>query len=74
MRGGRRVFNDDGEKICGRYTVSYEGYLFVGDSDGINFHDYDRWDEVQSLMNAYPDIIEVADNEYGVHWKNGEWY
>lgn len=68
------MFNDDGEKICGRYTVIYEGYLFYGDSDGLNFHDYDRWDEVNSLMNAYGDIITVKDNEYGVSWANGEWY
>ena len=68
------MFNDDGEKIMSRYTVSYEGYLFFGDNDGLNFHDYDRWDEVQSLMNAYGDIITVHDNEYGVTWQNGEWY
>ena len=68
------MFNDDGEKIMSRYTVSYEGYLFFGDNDGLNFHDYDRWDEVQSLMNAYGDIITVHDNEYGVTWKDGEWW
>ena len=56
-----------------RYTVIYEGYLFYGDKDGLNFHDMDRWDEVHSLMVAYPDVIEVRDNEYGVYWKNGEW-
>lgn len=68
------MFNDEGEKICGRYTVMYEGYLFYGDSDGLNMHDYDRWDEVQGLMWAYRDIITVRDNEYGVTWSNGEWY
>lgn len=68
------MFNDEGEKICGRYTVIYEGYLFCGDSDGLNFHDYDRWDEVNSLINAYGDFITVKDNEYGVTWANGEWY
>ena len=68
------MFNEDGEKICGRYTVSYEGYLFVGDSDGLNFHDYDRWDEVSSLIDAYGDIIHVHDNEYGISFGHGEWY
>lgn len=68
------MFNDEGEKICGRYTVIYDGYLFYGDNDGLNFHDYDRWDEVNGLMNAYGDIITVKDNEYGVTWANGEWY
>ena len=68
------MFNDEGEKICGRYTIIYEGYLFYGDSDGLNFHDCDRWDEVNSLMNAYGDFITVKDNEYGVTWANGEWY
>ena len=68
------MFNEDGEKIGSRYTVSYEGNLFVGDSDGLNFHDYDRWDDVQSLMHAYGDIITVHDNEYDVRWQNGEWY
>ena len=67
------MFNDDGEKICGRYTVSYEGYIFVGDSDGLNFHDYDRWEDVASLMGFYGDVITVKDNEYGVAWSNGEW-
>ena len=57
-----------------RYTVSYEGYLFYGDSDGLNRHDYNNWNEVQSLMAAYPDLIRVDDNEYGVIWENGEWY
>ena len=68
------MFDDDGVKICGRYTVMYEGYLFVGDTDGLNTHDYDRWDDVQSLIYAYGDIIEVRDNEYGVTWSHGEWY
>lgn len=68
------MFDDEGVKICGRYTVMYEGYLFCGDSDGLNCHDYDRWEDVQSLIYAYGDIIEVRDNEYDVHWKGGEWY
>lgn len=68
------MFNEDGEYIGARYTVMYEGYLFVGDTDCLNCHDYDRWEDVQSLMQAYGDIIEVCDNEYGVSWCRGEWY
>ena len=63
------------EEPKGRYTVSYDCYLFVGDKDeGINRHEYNSWDEVQSLINAYPDVIRVDDNEYGVTWEKGEWY
>lgn len=58
-----------------RYTVVYKGSLFYGDNDdGWNFHDYDHWEDVQNLINTYGDIIEVVDNEYDTHWKNGEWY
>lgn len=60
-----------------RYTVSYNGYLFYGDNDGLNFHHIDRWDEVKWMLDAYgnePDLdLEVKDNEYDVLWKNGEW-
>lgn len=68
------MFNDDGEKICGRYTVIYEGFLFEGDSDGLNFHDYDFWWDVQGLIYAYGDIITIKDNAYGLTWQNHEWY
>lgn len=69
------MFNEDGVKICGRYTISYDGYLFYGDNEtGFNSFDLDRWDEVSSLMAAYPDLINVTDNEYGVSWSRGEWY
>ena len=68
------MFDEDGVKIGSRYTVWYEGYLFFDDNDGWNNHDYDRWDDVQGLINAYGDIITVVDNEYDVTWKNGEWY
>ena len=72
------MFNEDGEYIGGRYTVIYDGYLFVGDKKGLNFHDYDSWDEVKSLIDAYgmePDLkMEVHDNMYSVIWYKGEWY
>ena len=67
------MFNDEGEKICERYTVMYDGYLFYGDNDGLNCHDFDRRDDVESLIHAYGDMIEVRDNEYGVYFARGEW-
>jgi len=57
-----------------RFTVIYDGYLFYGDSEGRNSHDYDRWEDVKELMWAYGDIITVKDNYYDVTWENGEWY
>ncbi len=68
------MYDDEGCYIGGRYTVMYEGGLFYGDSDGLNCHDYDRWEDVQNLIYAYGDIIYVRDNEYGVSWSHGEWY
>ena len=57
-----------------RYTVMYEGVLFMGDSDGLNCHDYDDWKEIQGILNAYgTDLITVRDNEYGVYLEKGEW-
>ena len=57
-----------------RYTVMYEGVLFMGDSDGLNCHDYENWKEIQELLNAYgTDLITVKDNEYGVYLEKGEW-
>ena len=55
-----------------RYTITYKGYLFYGDSDGWNEHDYNDWSEVHSLIVFYPEI-EVRDNYYGVYFKDGEW-
>ena len=80
-------FQDDGgvppceeglEEVPMRYTVSYEGFLFYGDSEGINSCDYDRWEDVQSLIDFYGTVeglnFEVKDNWYDVIWSNGEWY
>ena len=72
------MFNEDGEYIGARYTISYRGYLFYGDSDGLNFHDVEDWATVKSFMDAYgyeEDLeFTVKDNEYGVQWFRGEWY
>ena len=67
------MYNEDGEKICGRYTVMYEGFIFEGDTDGLNFHDYDRWEDAISLYNFYGDMIEIKYNEYDVVFSHGEW-
>lgn len=56
-----------------RYTVWYEGYIFEGDTDGFNEHNYDRWEDAISLYNAYGDMIHIRDNEYGVSFDYGEW-
>ena len=57
----------------GRYTVTYEGYLFDGDSNGINRHDYDRFEDAIQLYYTYGDMIHIKDNEYGVTFEYGEW-
>ena len=67
------MFNEEGVKICGRYTVIYEGSYFYDDCEGLNFHDYDNWADLQGLLCIIPGI-EVKDNEYGVTWFEGEWY
>ena len=67
------MYNDDGIKICGKYTVMYDGCIFFGDSDGLNMHDYDDFEEVNELIDHYGDMIIVKDNEYGVTWMNGAW-
>lgn len=64
----------EAEPSTPKYTVVYEGFLFEGDTDGLNRHDTDSHDEAFGIANAYPDIVYVDDNEYGVTWHNGEWY
>lgn len=56
-----------------RYTVCYEGYLFEGDTDGLNEHDYDRWEDAIALYDAYGDMIHIKDNLYDVSFDYGEW-
>lgn len=56
-----------------RYTIMYEGYLFDGDTTGLNVHDMDSWSDVQGVIDAYGEIVEVQDNEYGVTWSHGSW-
>ena len=56
-----------------RYTVWYEGYLFEGDSDGLNEHGYDKWEYAIALYVAYGDMIRIRDNRYDVTFEYGEW-
>lgn len=56
-----------------RYTVFYEGYLFEGDSDGLNSHGYDSWRDAVELYYAYGDIIHIKDNQYDCTFEYGEW-
>ena len=56
-----------------KYTVWYEGYLFVGDTDGYNEHHYDNWEDAIALYNAYGDMIHIKDNEYGLSFDYGDW-
>lgn len=56
-----------------RYTVWYEGHLFEGDSDGLNEHGYDKWEDAIALYVAYGDIIHIRDNRYDVTFEYGEW-
>ena len=56
-----------------RYTVWYEGYLFEGDSDGLNEHGYDKWEDAIALYVAYGDMIRIRDNRYDVTFEYGEW-
>jgi len=63
---------DEYEKLY-KYTVWYEGYLFVGDTDGYNEHGYDRFDDAIALYEAYVDMIHIRDNEYEVSFDYGEW-
>lgn len=63
---------DEYEQIH-RYTVWYEGRLFEGDSDGLNEHGYDRWEDAIALYHTYGDMIHIDDNEYDVTFEYGEW-
>ena len=56
-----------------RYTVCYKGHLFEGDTDGYNYHGYDRWEDAIALYHAYGDMIQIKDNEYDVTFANGDW-
>lgn len=68
-------FDDYDERYApvARYTVIYDGYLFDGDSDGVNMHHYDDFKSCIELYYAYGDMIEIEDNIYGVTFSHGSW-
>lgn len=57
-----------------RYSVIYEGYLFEGDTDGLNIHGYDKFEDAVALYDFYGDMIHIKDNDYDITFANGEWY
>ena len=34
---------------------------------------YDRWEDAKAIYDAYPDIVSIRDNEYGVTFSYGYW-
>ena len=56
-----------------RYTVIYEGRLFDDDTDGLNRHGYDSWEDAVALYYTYGDMIRIKDNEYGLTFEYGDW-
>ena len=67
------VYDEDGMAMYARWEIAYEGVLFEGDRDGWNRHECDNFNDAMGFYHAYPDIITVIDNEYGVSYANGEW-
>lgn len=58
----------------GEYKVMYQGYIFDGDTDGLNVHYYEDWSEVKSLLDYYGDVMAVEHVISGAVWEDGEWY
>ena len=52
----------------------YEGYIFDGDTDGLNVHYLEDWSSVASILDYYGDCITVEDLISGAVWEDGEWY
>lgn len=48
-----------------RYKVVYEGYIFEGDSDGLNVRYAERYTDVSWMLNAY-DGVEIIDTYYNI--------
>lgn len=48
-----------------RYKVTYSGYLFEGDTDGLNVRYAERYEDVSWMLRAYEDV-EIEDTWYGV--------
>lgn len=48
-----------------RYKVVYEGYIFEGDSDGLNVRYAERYSDVSWMLVAY-DGVEIIDTYYDI--------
>ena len=48
-----------------RYKVVYEGYIFEGDSDGLNVRYAERYTDVSWMLVAY-DGVEIIDTYYNI--------
>ena len=48
-----------------RYKVVYDGYIFEGDSDGLNVRYAERYEDVSWMLNAYDDV-EIIDTFYDI--------
>ena len=46
-----------------RYKVVYEGFIFEGDTDGLNIRYAERYEDVSWMLNAY-DGVEIIDMFY----------
>lgn len=55
-----------------KYTVCYKGYIFDGDTDGYNRHNFDSFEKAMEIYNNYPDV-SIRDNEYGLVFEYGDW-
>lgn len=48
-----------------RYMVVYKGFIFEGDSDGLNIRYAERYTDVSWMLNAY-DGVEIIDTYYDI--------
>ena len=48
-----------------RYKVVYEGFIFDGDSDGLNIRYAERYSDVSWMLVAY-DGVEIIDTYYDI--------
>ena len=48
-----------------RYKVVYEGFIFEGDSDGLNIRYAERYTDVSWMLVAY-DGVEIIDTYYNI--------
>ena len=61
-----------------RYTISYDGFIFDGDSkEETNYINTDNHSFVTDMINnygQYEDLnLHIKDNYYGISWWLGEW-